>query len=597
MRDGPPLFFPRERSSIRARMAKAARWVGGVSYAFVGMAISWLTGCGGNSAFAPANPFPSREAVGDLAAAPAKPLPGHKVAEVPTWRVDVAGVPDAQTPLEAKYDALSAHAASLAFAKPMRCLAREVGRAYVEQNSEPDPRAQRFMAGACGVTTEHVTFSMLSGTAPAATGDDELLSKWSEKLPAIPAAAHGKPAGMWISRKGDQVALILSVTLEANDATASPVTDGQVIVRGTMHDNADMVLALVNRGPYGVAKCDADPSVTLPAYAFRCAMAPEDATAWVDVVARKPGHLLLHGVARLLARRDASAALDYAPSHHGAAASADSAQAIADGVNRVRAAAKLPALTLAGRQSEVAQRVAGHYFEAALASDERKSETIALGLIAGWEVVGPTLRGGELFSALLYGGSDTSRWIDYALESPLGRFTMLGPDARQIAVGAHPVEGNGGLAAIVTTYAFFEASDHSADADALFARLNAARTQRGLPPATRIPKLQSLAEQAGLVNAGKCEVMDALEAAMTREASRSGLAVHGWVAAATDVPALPLPAQLLAAGPLAVAIEVTHYRPEGSPWGMTLAFFLNEAGAPATTAVAPPGHARTVASK
>ncbi|HVH44221.1 MAG TPA: hypothetical protein VM925_17840, partial [Labilithrix sp.] len=256
-------------------------------------------------------------------------------------------------------------------------------------------------------------------------------------------------------------------------------------------------------------------------------------------------------------------------------------------VNRTRTSAKLAALTLAPKQSSVNAQVAAHFFGAETMGDGRTVDLVALGLLAGWDVEG-TIRNGGFFGAMLSGAKDPSSLFDYALEHPMGRFTLLEPTARQIALGAAPLESVSGLGVVVTTYSFFGAEDPQANAARVMNRLAEERAARRLPPATSYGGLPSLVNEARLVNAGQREPMAALDNALNTESQRIGQSLRGWALVTNDLDILPFPNEVLAPGPLAVRVVVTHYRPENAPWGMYLVYIVAPAAEKQQVASTPP---------
>jgi hypothetical protein len=372
----------------------------------------------------------------------------------------------------------------------------------------------------------------------------------------------------------------VQVTVAPADAS------GVVVVRGTAPAKTEAMLGLINQGA-NVAKCEPDVSIPLPLFAFRCPMAAGDRSAWVEVSAQPEGRLLTSSIVLALARRD-TGPLDYVAAERGAAAAAIEPAAVLEGVNRARAAVKLPPVTLAPAQSATNAKLAPHFFQAGLDGDQEKSDLVGLGLIAGWDVEG-MIRDGNLFAALLSGDTDANAWLEYALDTPMGRHTMLTPGAQQIAIGAAPRDKVGGLGAVVTTYEFFGDDDHRADAHRVLLRIQRARLARGLSKPVPIAGLDRLAAQAVLVRDGQKDAYDALSDGLAAERAHAGRSVRGWVVAVNDIETMPLPPELLASGQLAVGIEVTHFRPAGAPWGYYVVFLLIPgADAPQETAAAPP---------
>ncbi|MBX3205734.1 MAG: hypothetical protein KF764_11745 [Labilithrix sp.] len=565
------LLFARVRSSLR-------------SVGLVGALALAAAGCGGPGAKSPKglavpNPFPTKSALESVARAPLKSKARRAVASVPEWRVDPSDIPDV-SPAEARLVELSPAVKELTFTRELRCIARELGRLRAEHGADADERVQRFIVGACGRTgAAGVSTFYLTGDAPAEVSDDELLKAWKGQV-ALPASFKGKSAGAWLTRKGKQAVLMIvggagesDVTLSRND------TPGVMTVRGTAPADVEEVIALVNRGADGVARCEPNRTATAPQFAFDCKLDDDDPWAWIEVLSRRSGRVLLRATALLIARRDPLAPVELT---RGAASSAphppDVVTAILEGVNRARANAKLAPLAPAPKQAEVNARLASHFFDAEATADSQTADVVALGLLAGWDV-GGTIRNGSFFGTMLTGAKGAASWIDYALEHPMGRFTLLVPEARQIAVGPTTAEG-AGLGVVITTYSFFGAEDDQANATRVMNRIAQERAARGLAPATAFGNLPGLVNAARLVNAGKREPMAALDEALGAEAQRIGQSLRGWVLVTHDLDSLDLPKELLAPGPVAVRVVVTHYQPENIPWGAYLIYFVSPAPTP-----------------
>ncbi|HSO31661.1 MAG TPA: hypothetical protein VLT33_04075, partial [Labilithrix sp.] len=550
----------------------------------IGLALGVLTlvsvGCGapeGRSAnavkgsrsgrLAPAQPFPSRQALEKLAAAPVTPLPARTVAAAPEWKLQGAGA-DAVAPVEARYAQVATKTgAAVTFAKELRCVARELGRFHLENDAYPDERLRRFLIAACGLTNPAIVAAESHGAADPSIADEEILADWQKKL-AIPAEVRGSALGVWMGRKGKRV-VIMTVAQKTSpgDMVITNEEPGQVTVRGTAPLGSETVIGLVNQGEHGVARCAQDLATPLPLYAFRCALGEGDATAWIEVAARAQGRLLLRSVGLGLARRDVAVPYAYVAAPRdvkNVTSSAELASAVLDGVNRARAKGKLAPLTLAGTQTATNGRFAPHFFQASQQHDD--SDQIGLGLLAGWDVEG-TIRNGNLFAALLSGTSNANAWLDYALESPMGRFTMLEPEARQIAVGVSAPGALGGLGAVVTTYQMFGSTDHRADVAHVFAGITKLRAARGLAQPIAMADTAALAAEATFVNTGRKDAQDALDAALVAVRNRTHQGVRGWIAMTNDLDSIPFPPELLGAPSATVGIEVTHVRNPGAAWG------------------------------
>jgi hypothetical protein len=193
---------------------------------------------------------------------------------------------------------------------------------------------------------------------------------------------------------------------------------------------------------------------------------------------------------------------------------------------------------------------------------------LSLGLLAGWEITGGTIRWGDIVAELTVGGADASEWIGNALEQPAGRFVLMRPDTHAIAIGAVPVADPAALGVVVSTYAFFEDVDHAADADRYFERISAARAARGLPPPRR------LGAHAAAVSAGRESPNAAFQAGLNEEGSAQRRSLRGLAVEAVDLDWSPLPDELFAQRDLSLGVVVAHTRAPGAAWGQYVVFLV-----------------------
>ncbi|MDF2694228.1 MAG: hypothetical protein K0S65_2611 [Labilithrix sp.] len=559
------------------------------------VAATTLAGCGGGpesrtpkNALQVTNPFPTKTALDELAKKPVISKPARSVAVLPGWRVDASDLADSSL-AERRYGEAGG---GLRFTRELRCVARELGRLRAENGADADERIEHFIVGACGLsTTAGVATFHLTGDVPANVSDEQLLDAWKGQL-TVPPAFKGRTAGAWVTRKGTHAILMLVAAQYESDVVVSAAAPtGKVTVQGTAPPDAEQVLALVNQGQSGVGHCEPDRGVALPRFTFTCTMNDGDPWAWIEVATRKSGRVLLRPTAIVVARRDPRAPLEITRTAISSPAPPNGTieSAVLEGINEARTNAKLGTVTLAPKQATVNARVAPHFFNAEVSGDGRTGETVALGLLAGWDVEG-TIRKGNFFGTMLTGTKDPARWTEYALEHPLGRLSLLEPDARQIAIGVAPPDDVGGIGAVVTTYAFFGNENHQANSARVMARLGEERAARKLAAPTALGDLPTLVTEARLVNAGQREPMAALGHALDAESQRLGQSMRGWVIVTNDLDDLPFPKELLAPGPLSVRVVVTHYRPEGAAWGAYLIYFVAPAPAPQQVAATHPAH-------
>jgi len=546
--------------------------------------VACLVGCAtSGTQSTPAVVFPSRTELASIPSQPAR-VEAFGTSDVPvdTWTFDTPVPGDG-----AEHDAAGAwgqvarelqgaHATTTVLSAALQCTARELARFYADKRAMPTDSLRRFMAARCGAATSGPS-PLVWGLEGAAGMPDEAIAARAREAMA-PALASRLGHGHHLlgvdgfrDAKGAYVVAVTSEDVARLEPGSLAVgADRRVVLRGASRDELETISALINRGDAGTAPCEADPRVKSPRFALTCELAPGDAFAWVEVLGRRKGQLLMRELLEALVHEGDGSGIEYAARHVGAPApvtsNASFTSALVDRLNGVRAAAHLPTLALAPKQSAENARLAGTLIDASLTDDDGVADRAAIGLMAGWEVAG-LIRSGNFFLAAVGPTSDATAWLDFALERPMGRSMLLDPAVRQIAVGPAIPPGGGALGAAVTTYAMFESDDHSADATALFRRIAAARAARGLPAPVRVQGLGEMdAELARVSKAGQSP-MAALEASMQVAVARTGHGVRGWVYETSDLEHAEIPKELLAPGPLELMIGVTHHRAEGAAWG------------------------------
>ncbi len=538
----------------------------------------------------PAVVFPTRD---DLAKVPSKALSpdafSTNAAPVESWtftKPPPESVPAYDDPTrwgELLRAVVSPQAKEVTPSAPLRCAAAEIAHFYLQKEAMPTESLQRFAIARCGGTAVDVAPLLWGGTADVRIADDEIFERSRAEIDRALAKSlvRGRyVVGLAFARAEERFVVVGLVgrddaRIDAGSLRAD--ASREVVVRGTLHDDAADVFAMINRGEFGAAACDAGPRDAPRQFAFTCRLADGDTVAWAQVTVRREGRLLLTPVAELLVRTaDAGALLYRAPSSGRPAlveAPSELSAAIIDGVNTVRARARLVPLAPATHQGAENTRLAGTLIDALLERDDTVGDRIALGLIAGWEVDG-LIRRGSLYVGRVGGPArDARMWIDNALEQPLGRLVLLDPAARQIAIGPAMPEGVPALGAVVTTYTFFESADHTEDIDRFLRLVAAARAARGMPQVTRVPA-KELAEAARKVLELGEQPTAALDAAMKGIVSRTPVRVEGFLLEANDLEHVQVPDALLRSGPLRVSLEVTHHRAPGAAWGQLVVFIV-----------------------
>jgi len=540
--------------------------------------------------------FPTREALAQLAAVPVSArLFDGDAKDVPTWEL-TGPLPDAvdRTPFQDDspwgklfVEVAAARGAAVVATEAMRCLARENATFYLANDALPAELLERFIAARCGVPNGNVgtAFSMI--TADERAPDDKLFAQFQVQTRDLVARTlkDGQlDAGLAYVRKGARAVIALSIAPQTVRLARTPLVPGaggDVLLQGEVLGPVVTLRALVNRGRYGYATCAVAPSVALPRFTIVCPTAPDDEVAWISVSALPPGRVLGNTVLEMMVWPAGTPGKAYTRlTRSGGPASATSAADLVQEINRLRAEAKLPALTLADQESAVAVRLAPHYFSSSAAGGgDGKADQVALGLLAGWEV-GGTLRDAHFVSTWLGDASSWSEVIRAALARPLGRQTLLDPTAERVAVG--PVTAEHAYGALFTTYALFDGYHHDRDAGAVAERIGALRVAAGVGKVRLAPDLSADANLAAkLVQAGQRTPKEALDALLQRIVDRTGRSVRGWAAEATALDRIVLPTELTASPTLTVGIGVGHHRPAGSAWGRFVVFIVADEAAPA----------------
>ena len=465
----------------------------------------------------------------------------------------------------------------------LKCVAQETARFFLEHEAWPTLRLSRFLLGACGSSAITVGQAGTSGTIDPRATEAQLVEHAGPSLTAAIAPGlvdHGS-VGLGFARQGSRVALVVVVAQPMAELAPPepPGADGLAIVRGRLLlEGGDAVVAHVNQGAYGVAACRVTPGFALPELELRCPVAEGDETALVQIRTVTVGRVLTRHVASVLLRRspEARPVFDASPLG-GATPVSDPAQASAlllERLNAVRASQGLRPLVLSAAQSEVHQQVAPYLLASLDQPDGDEQHVLSLGLLAGWEITGGTIRWGDIVAELTLGGSDASEWIGNALEQPAGRFVLMRPQARAVAIGAVPVADPSALGVVVSTYAFFEDVDHAADADRYFDRITAARSARGLPPPRRLAGLSRLTAHAAAVSAARESPTAAFQAGLNEEGAAQRRSVRGLALEALDLDWSPLPEELFTQRELTLGVVVAHTRAPGAAWGQYVVFLV-----------------------
>jgi hypothetical protein len=556
-------------------------------------------GCGGGGGLGrPVAEFPSNTALQEVASRPAKPLTPLATVDVDRWQLETpVAAADATYPNETSWDqrlsaAVAGRGNAIKLSKELRCAAQETARFYVQHGGYPDDGLRRYMVTRCGSTLPAAGFQTVTSAVPDATSDAEVEQGLSGTVATMldkQLRGGTGEAGLAYARGNGRAAVVLYYGVAHGHLRGfSPLVQGNsVTLNGELGQGAAVALGLVNQGSYGVKYCDPDRSLKLPAFRITCPLSEQDQQARIEIVTRKPNQVLMNLDMQVLVRRSDDAGLTYEASSYGTSANAANTDAfknsLLEALNGARAQAGVRPLALETNQSRTNERLVPHFFDGMFNSQESTVETVALGLLAGWDV-GGMIRDSGIFSGVVTSSRNPSRWLTYSLESPLGRWVLLDPGMSRIAVGVGALAPSGAMA-LVTTYAFFENNDHRSDETAVFEELARVRKARGLGPARRMASEPAIQTALAKISINAETSGDALKEALDRLVNERQRSVAGWVIETNDLKQLEFGDSLLGAGSPEIEVGVTHYKAPGGAWGQyAVLFAVFDDGTPTRTA-------------
>jgi len=551
-----------------------------------GLAAVGCAGGAGGELGKPIAQFPSRGDLESVARTPSpvtKPMEG--LADAESWQTETPPVAQAQYPDETAWDKLMLEAARghgnpVALAPELRCAAQEAARFYTVHGGMPDDGLREHLLLRCGSSLETHGLSYLVNAVPdnvpaaqlEAAARPALLKHLDERM----KGASGQMALGVARGHGRFAAVVLTGQPRVALRGFSPVISGSsVTLEGELNSPAEYLVGFVNQGRYGVAHCEVDPLLQLPVFRVRCPIATEDPAARIELSTKQPGRVLLEAVAQVEVRREGSNP-EYNAAAYGAnetvANSAQFRTRLLAELNKVRVAANLPPFALEAQQSITDERLAPHLYQSYRDGDERQLSTIALGLLAGWDVKG-MIRNGGVFFRSINTARNPSRWLTQSLDSPLGRWVLLEPTMSRIGIGATDLQPTGAMA-LVTTYAFFDHVDHHADEETVLRELDRLRKAHGAAPLRRVVGDRALAQALEQVSASKLTSTAAMNNVLQQAVESTGRGVQGYVVETTDVKLMKWDPTLIESSTLDVEVGVTHYLAPGAAWGQYVVLFV-----------------------
>jgi hypothetical protein len=349
--------------------------------------------------------------------------------------------------------------------------------------------------------------------------------------------------------------------------------DGRLELAGEAIGPVSQVEALVNRGRFGVARCEKRGELPPPRFRFSCQVDRGDRATRISVSLQQPNRLLATGGLEVLAWPGKKTLDVYRVPVHGEAWPALVAEQVPEDfvtlLNDVRGEAGLGPLELDVEQSRAAAELAPYFFAAIHGGrPPLEADLVVLGMLAGWSVHG-TVQTGHFTAASVLRTNDLSQLLAEALEQPLAREALLAPDAERIAVGSLLATRGGrrSLAAVIGTYSLFSEKTHDAMARRVYERLDRARRERGLRPPQRLVDVALLCQQAASWVKGGGAPADAMSELLRASAEVLQRPVSGWLSEVGDIDELEFPEHFLGDPSLGVAVSVSHHQPPGEPWG------------------------------
>ncbi len=535
----------------------------------------------------PSRGFPSKEQLDQLRdAPPPKQVFRLDARPVDEWRLQgpfpkqIGATPfrDDSRWGELLSEVAARRAGLVASTEAMHCAARELGRFFLAHRGRPTDSLRRFILGRCHATVADVAFGYVDGPVPEGFDEAELFAHWRGAVETtIERGAQGgsRSIGIWFGHEGGRaVAMVAYGPREVLVEPFSPFAGKKhrVDIRGESLSPSPRVTALVNRGRFGVAKCE-DRDAEPPRFHFRCEVDPEDPLAAIALSVTPPERLLSRNGLSLLvwpgkSTVDVYRAPRYAESRL-VAQGEDVAPGFVELLNRVRGEAGLGEVTLDAVQSDAARELAPHFFAAMFdQAPEFTADLVVLGMIAGWGVDG-VVETGHFSAAWVVRSNDLGRLLSTALEYPVSREALLAEEIDRVAVGSllDTTSGSEALAAVFGTYSLFSAETHQETARRIYDRLDAERGKRGTGEVERLGELEGLFQRAASMVGGGGEPADAMNMLLRESVDVLRAPVSGWVAEVRDLDDIEFPQEYLTSPTVRVGVAVTHKRREGEPWG------------------------------
>jgi len=549
------------------------------------------TGGGGRGS---GSPFPSRAEIDALTHGTGAISPFEQaVVDADAWTfgeplVEVLETSDYVDPSpwgKSLSEQVAADPARLRGTSAMHCAAREHARFYLQYAAVPAISLRQAMMEHCGSVSVDAIPLYLYGPVETEHTDAALHRAWAPSVARMvreSTRSGRRELGIAFARDEKKAVVVLlsgerKVELERVSRVVG-ATGAKLVLRGTVLVPADRVSGLINQGRYGFAACVPEPGVSIPRFALTCELAAGDAGGRAQLVGHRRERFFGEGLLQAEALRDAQTrpyrSVRYT-SEAMVASAADLPPRLLALTNEVRRQAGAEPVTLSAAQSATSEKLAPRYFEAVTSPGKgAEVDLIVLGLMAGWDV-GAAIRGSSFTSAAIGPTRDASEWVSAVMSSPGGRSALLQKDVRVVAFGPVMVDSPAVIGATFTGYGLFQASDDAAMKEAVIEKIRAERAELGLPAPVIVTTLDADASAlASEVQAGAASPTDALGELLQTGSNVLGRSVRGVAYELGDAEQMQLPDEMLRAKQLEISLTVTHYQPEGSPWGRFVVLIL-----------------------
>jgi hypothetical protein len=546
-----------------------------------------LAACGSSrTAGVVASPrFPSREALERIVAAPLGESNTLAPVDVDRWELngpfpDEIGLRPTEdtSPWTTLVREVAGTANGLAVVSDdMQCVAREIGRFELEHAAPPARDLQDFIMERCGSTGVRLALRSLNVEAPDDVSDAQLIRRYRAQLvDELRNALSAGPmlAGIWVGRHGRQATLQLALAeRQVRLDGPAPRVDarGNIVLQGELLAPVAQLEVVANRGRFGVATCPLDASVQLPRFVATCPVDHARSATRIEIFAVPQGRILGQTALSLLVPSADSTGATFAratPISSRAVSNAeDAGRHLVELINAIREQAGLEALELDAGQLRTTCRAAPYYTAAAWGQlPANVADTLALGLMAGWDVDGLVREG--WFASTLGGSSrDLGAWLAMSLERPTLRRMLLERRAARIAPCA-VLGPDGGIRGVLwTAYSLFQPENLRSDLSAYLQRVVRSRAAEGLPTPLYDRDLTAPIDH-GLegLRPGVKDLEAVLDEVLTDAVFAAMQDVRGWVIQTRAVECADVPRPLLEEPHLTIAIGGAYWIPRDDAW-------------------------------